>query len=143
MPSYFDNIWTGRSYTIGLPWPSPKLLGFDGCIVVACERPFHIQFSPLSYDYDWGYERYFHLYLQQDFFQCHKYSSTGEKEEAVTSDHLVIIRGIKNFSDSICKFGIQSDLRLSKESESPSAEIKSCGFSLIWEDDLTDKIKTP
>uniref|UniRef100_A0A1J3IXV6 ADP-ribosyl cyclase/cyclic ADP-ribose hydrolase n=3 Tax=Noccaea caerulescens TaxID=107243 RepID=A0A1J3IXV6_NOCCA len=145
VPSYFDNIWTGKSYTISLPWTSSKLLGFDGCIVVACERPFHIQFSPLSYDYYWGYERYFYLYLQQDFFQCHNYSSTGEKEEeeAQTSDHLVLIRGIKNFSDSINKFGIESDLRLPKEFESPSAEIKSCGFSLIWGDDLTDKIKTP
>ncbi|XP_056846228.1 disease resistance protein RML1A isoform X2 [Raphanus sativus] len=143
VPNYFDNVWTGKSYTIGLPWPSPKLMGFDGFIVIACERPFQIQFSPLFYDYYWGYERYFHLYLQQDLFHCRDSNfHITEEEEAVKSDHLVIIRGIKNFSDSINKFGIESHLQLSKELKSPSAEIKSCGFRLIWEEDVRDKIKT-
>ncbi|CAH8331420.1 unnamed protein product [Eruca vesicaria subsp. sativa] len=142
VPSYFDKIGTGESYTTGLPWPRPKLIGFDGCIVIACERGFRIQFSPLSYDYDWNYERYFHLYLQPDLFHCRDSSLLStEEEKGGESDHLVIIRGIKNISNLINKFGIQSDLQLSKEVKSPSAEIKACGFSLIWEDDVRDKIK--
>ncbi|XP_019093907.1 PREDICTED: disease resistance protein RPP5-like isoform X4 [Camelina sativa] len=144
VPSYFDKIKTGKSLTIGLPhsWPSPKMLGFDGCIMLSCKKPFHIRFSPFSYDWDWGYERYFYLYLKPDFFHCRESSfhSTEDEEEAVKSDHLVIIRGLKNFSDKINKFGIQSDLQFSKEFKSPPAELKSCGFSLIWEDDQTDKI---
>ena len=143
MPSYFDTIGTGKAYTTGLPWPTPKLVGFDVCIVIACERGFHIQFSPLSYDYDWNYERYFHLYLQPDLFhyQDSSYHST-EEEEGGKSDHLIIIRGVKNISSSINNFGIQSNLQLSKEVKCPSAEIKACGFSLIWENDVRDKTKT-
>lgn len=141
VPSYFDNIETGKSLTIGLPriWPSLKMLGFDGCIMISCERPFHIQFSPFSYDWDWGYERYFYFYLKPDIFRSSH--STEDKEEAVKSDHLVIIRGLKNISDKINKFGIQSDLQFSEEYKSPPSELKSCGFRLIWEDDQTDKIK--
>ncbi|WZZ67528.1 hypothetical protein YC2023_078898 [Brassica napus] len=137
LPTYFDEIETGTSYKTGLPWPTPKLVGFDGCIVIALERGFRIQFSPLSYDYDWNYERYFHLYLQPDLFHFQDSSF-----HSIKSDHLVIIRGTKNISNLINKFGIQSNLQLSKEVRSPSAEIKACGFSLIWEDDVRDKIKT-
>ncbi|KAL1193484.1 putative disease resistance protein [Cardamine amara subsp. amara] len=146
VPSYFDNIETGKSLTIGLPqiWPSPKILGFDGCIMIACERPLHIQFSPFSYDWDWGDERYFYFYLKPDIFHCQdsSFHSTEGKEEAVKSDHLVIIRGLKNISDKINKFGIKSDLQFSEEFKSPPAELKSCGFRLIWEDDQAGNIKT-
>ncbi|KAJ0256388.1 ADP-ribosyl cyclase/cyclic ADP-ribose hydrolase [Hirschfeldia incana] len=142
VPSYFDKIKTGASYTTGLPWPTPKLVGFDGCIVIASERGCRIQFSPLSYDYDWNYERYFHLYLQPDLFHFQDTSFHSTEEEVVKSDHLVIIRGTKNISNLINKFGIQSNLQLPKEVKSPSVKIKACGFSLIWEDDVRDKIKT-
>ena len=71
MPNYFDNIVTGNFYTIDLPRPNPKLLGFDGCIVIACESSYHIQFSPLSYNYNWVYERCFRFYLESDIVHPH------------------------------------------------------------------------
>jgi len=139
VPSYFDHIDKGKSLTIDLPqiWPSPKLLGFDACVVIACERPFDIQFSPFSYDWDWGYERYFCLYLKPDFHSTDP--STEDEEEVVKSDHLLIIRGLKNFSNQINKLGIKSDLQFSEELKSPSAKLQSCGIRLIWEVGQADK----
>jgi len=139
VPNYFDNTVTNfhSSIVIDVPhiWPSPKMLGFDGCIVVSCGRPFHIRFSPFSYDWDWDYERYFYLYLKPDLFHFpdSSFHSTEDEEEAVKSDHLVIIRGLKNFSEKLYKFGIQSNF-FSNEFESSSAVIQSAGLRLIWED---------
>ncbi|KAL1193268.1 Disease resistance protein RPS6 [Cardamine amara subsp. amara] len=138
VPNYFDDIGTGYSITIGLPpiWPPPKVVGFDGCIMIACERSFHLQLSPFSYDWDWGYERYFHLHLKPDLFHCRDNSlhSTEEEEEeeeeeegAVRSDHLVIIRGIKNISDQINKFGIQTHLKFVRICRNKEEEIERFG----------------
>ncbi|KAG7589920.1 Toll/interleukin-1 receptor homology (TIR) domain [Arabidopsis suecica] len=139
VPSYFGKINTGNPLMIDLAYirgrTSPKMLGFDGCIMIACERPFDIQFSPFSYDWDWGYERYFYFYLKPDFFpsQESSFHSTEDEEEAVKSDHLVIIRGLKNFSDETYTLGIRPELQFSEDFKSPPAELKSCGFRLIWD----------
>ncbi|KAL0731694.1 hypothetical protein Bca4012_027788 [Brassica carinata] len=145
VPSYFGDKEARESITIGLPsvWPSQKLLVFDGCIMIACEGRFHIQFSPSSYDWNWESEWYIHLELQPHFFHCRKSGLHSiDNEEAAKSHHLILLRGFKNISKEIIKFGFKSNLQFTEEFNSPPAEITSCGVRLVWEDDHTDKIET-
>ncbi|KAF2599977.1 hypothetical protein F2Q68_00008927 [Brassica cretica] len=50
VPNYFGDVEARESITIDLPsvWPSQKLVGFDGRIMIACARTYHIRFSPSS-----------------------------------------------------------------------------------------------
>lgn len=138
MPSYFGDQETRTSITLEV-LPSPKVMAFDGCVLLACLSPFHLQFSPFSYNWCWEVDWIFRLELRPDFFHSHDESSFHTfQEEAVESDHLVILRASKTLGEDIDSFRFKSDLLFSEEFKCLPAEIKSCGARLILEDEQAD-----
>ncbi|CAH8331405.1 unnamed protein product [Eruca vesicaria subsp. sativa] len=134
VPSYFDVTETGKSITVQI-LPSPKVLGFDACVMLTCGRLFRMQFSPFSYSWSWEVDSIFQLELKQDLFHSHESSFNSVK-----SDHLFIFRGSKTLGEEIENFSLISDLKISDEFKFPPAEIKSCGVRLVLEAGQTDKI---
>lgn len=83
MPSYYDGTETGKSITVEIPqtWSSCRVLAFDACVMLACERLFHMQFSPFSYSWSWEVDSIFQLELIPDFFHSHDSSYHSVEEE--------------------------------------------------------------
>ncbi|KAJ0232056.1 ADP-ribosyl cyclase/cyclic ADP-ribose hydrolase [Hirschfeldia incana] len=142
VPSYFGDPKTRTSITLEIPQvlASPTVMAFDACVLLACLRPFGLQFSPFSYNWSWEVDRIFRLELKPAFFRSHDESSfhTFQEEEAVESDHLVIFRASKTLGEEIHSFRFKSDLLFSEEFKCHPAEIKSCGARLILEDEQAD-----
>lgn len=136
MPGYFDNQSPWTSTRISLPpiWAVPKLVGFVACIMVACERPFHLQFPAFSYNWNCESSRKFRINLKPNLYR----SPEIEEEKDVRSHHLIIIQVPSIIdNDEINELQFESHLQAPKEAAFPPGEISSCGVRLIARESLS------
>lgn len=118
----FENRSLGTCTTISLPpiRDSHMFVGFDACIVVACQRSFHLRFPAFSYH--WSYEAgrgVFRVSLKPDL--------NRSSEIDVTSHHLIVIQVPSSIDDEeIDELQFESHLRVSGEFEYPPGEISAC-----------------
>lgn len=128
MPIDFENRSLGTCTTISLPpIPADSHHRFDACIIVACERRFHLRFPAFSYH--WNYEargRVFRVNLKPDLYRS--------SELAATSHHLIIIQvpsSIHDDDEEIDELRFESHLQVLEEFGYPPGEIRSCGVRLV------------
>ncbi|KAL0806521.1 hypothetical protein Bca101_099013 [Brassica carinata] len=120
IPSYFDNQSLGTSIQLSF-----NGMGFTACIMIACSRPYHLQFLESSYCWSWEAGGVFRINLRPNIYR----SYGMDEEEAVTEHYLVIIRVLSSKNnDQVANLLFSSALELTEVSEIPLVEIKACGI---------------
>nr|VDD63114.1 unnamed protein product [Brassica oleracea] len=122
IPRYFVNQFPGGSIQLSF-----NSVGFTACIIVACSRPYHLQFSESSYCWSWEAGGVFRINLRPNIYR----SYGMEEEEAITEHYLVIIHVLcsKN-KDQVANLLFNSALQLPEMSEIPLVEIRACGVRI-------------
>ncbi|CAF2061434.1 probable disease resistance protein At4g19520 [Brassica napus] len=122
IPSYFDNQSLGTSIQLSF-----NGMGFTACIMIACSRPYHLQFLESSYCWSWEAGGVFRINLRPNIYR----SYGMDEEEAVTEHYLVIIRVLSSKNnDQVANLLFSSALELTEVSEIPLVEIKACGVRI-------------
>ncbi|CAD5317046.1 unnamed protein product [Arabidopsis thaliana] len=120
MPNYFDNQSPGATIQL-----SPNIMDFAACVIVACRRPFHLQFSKTSYSGKWDEGGgVFQINLKPELHR----SLEMEGEEAINS-YLVLIQVLGSVNNDQAGNFI-STLQLPLTVEPPPAEIIACGVRM-------------
>ena len=120
MPNYFDNQSPGATIQL-----SPNIMDFAAYVIVACRRPFHLQFSKTSYSGKWDEGGgVFQINLKPELHR----SLEMEGEEAINS-YLVLIQVLGSVNNDQAGNFI-STLQVPLTVEPPPAEIIACGVRM-------------
>ncbi|KAG7568313.1 Leucine-rich repeat [Arabidopsis thaliana x Arabidopsis arenosa] len=123
VPSYFNNQATSLPHH----WHSSESVGFDACIIIACESPFHIQLSSSSYSCTQEDNRTYRINLKPDIFLPSE--STTSKGEAISEHHMFIFHVPGNIN--VHEFCLEPQLELSHEFQSAPVKIISYAVRVI------------
>ncbi|CAN6938353.1 unnamed protein product [Brassica oleracea] len=128
VPSYFDNQSSGTCISLPLMRHTSTIVGFASCVMISCERSFHLQFPVLSYDWKCEDDEVIQMNLKPNLY----HASDTEEEETITSHNLVIIHVPSSLNTEIIQeLRLESHLQLSDEFRFPPGKIRACGGNWV------------
>lgn len=140
MPTYFDYQAREYSREISLPpiWQPSEFMGFDACIIIACQSPYNIQLSSSSYSCKQEDNRSYRINLNPDFVLLPEGTSSSNDGEAFSAPHHMFIFHVPSKVD-FNEFCLEPHLVISEEFQSTPGIIISYGVRVIHKTEEDDR----
>lgn len=112
-------------------------MGFDACIIIACQSSYTIQFSSSSYSCNQEDNRSYRINLKPDFVLSPESTSSSNDGEAFSAHQMVIFHVPSNLDfDEFC---LEPHLVISEEFQSTPGRITSYGVRVILKTEEDDR----